>query len=72
MYRLSSDGFVLESHGGTSAYNNSGVVGDFWASIAGMFEFTNGPLIDVPEYPGTSSASAIVSWEGLPVPSNWT
>jgi hypothetical protein len=72
VYRLDSNGFLIESHGGTGSYNNSGVIGDFWTSIAGMFEFTNGPLIDVPGYPPRSSASAIVSWEGLPIPSNWT
>ena len=72
MYRRNSGGYVLESHGGTGSYNNSGAIGDFWASIAGMFEFTNGPLISVPGYPSVSSTSAIVSWEGLPVPSNWT
>jgi hypothetical protein len=39
---------------------------DFIQSVAGKFQFTNGPLLS-----GGNSASAIVDWQGLPLPSSY-
>ena len=72
VYRRNSNGDLLESIGGTAAYFNTGVIGDLWASIAGTFEFTNGPLINTfTGYPRVISESEIVSWQGLPLPSTF-
>jgi hypothetical protein len=55
--------------GGMSAYNLPMMnPGDFFMSVAGVFQFTNGPLLGYPTY---GSESAIVDWPGLPHPSNY-
>lgn len=64
-----SAGYISVAGGGMSAYSLPIMhPGAFFMSVAGVFQFTNGPLLGYPTY---GSASAIVDWPGLPHPSNY-
>ena len=70
MLFVNNAGGLSVAGGGMSAYNLPYPMnpGDFFMSVAGVFQFTNGPLLGYPTY---GSASAIVDWPGLPHPSNY-
>ena len=69
MLYANPNGTFTPAGGGTASYILPIIMpGDFVIGVAGKFQFTNGPLLGFPPY---GSASAIVDWSGLPVPSTW-